>query len=527
MLNWLDNAVFYQIYPISFYDGNGDGKGDLPGILEKMVYLQDLGVNCVWLNPIYKSPFKDGGYDIADYMQIDKRFGTMEDLQQVIDGFHAQGIRMLMDLVIGHTSNKHPWFKKSGTAKRNEYWDYYVWTDNLFQSYPGLIKGLHDRDGGYLPNYYASQPSLNYGFENPDPNQPWQKHYTDERLRPLREELLNMMRHYLDMGIDGFRVDMAGHLIKGAVKFDETRPFDDRDEGLDGLKFFWGEIFNTIRSEYENRVFIAEWVVPQKAVAKVGFDMDLLTHDALCFGDLYRNEPGMNLTPYYERGDNYFSPNGKGTMEHFVKYAEYLYDRLGDRGMFSAPTGSHDEIRMATGKSPEMCKSIMAFLLTFKNIPFVYYGDELGIQHNFDVSKDGGGIRTGTRTPMQWTKGRNRGFTTSRSPYLPTWNTPGQSVEEQLADPDSLLNCTKKLIALRKTCPALRASAKQTFLETGYPAVYTREGGGQKITVLLNPSNETYTREVSHSKVLMEQNTEIAGATITLKPQSFAILEKE
>jgi maltose alpha-D-glucosyltransferase/alpha-amylase len=167
----------------------------------------------------------------------------------------------------------------------------------------------------------------------------------------------------------------------------------------------------------------------------------------------------------------------------------------------------------------------MAFLLAFKNIPLVYYGDELGIQHNFEVSKDGGCIRTGTRTPMQWTKGRNRGFTTSRSPYLPTWNTPGQSVEEQLADPDSLLNCTKDLIAMRKTCPALFTSAKQTFLETGYPAVYIREGGGQKITVLLNPSNETYTREVPHSKVLKAQNIEVNGATITLKPQSFAILE--
>ena len=163
--------------------------------------------------------------------------------------------------------------------------------------------------------------------------------------------------------------------------------------------------------------------------------------------------------------------------------------------------------------------------MTFKNIPLVYYGDEIGLDHNFEVSKDGGGIRTGARTPMQWTKGRNRGFTTSRSPYLPTSQKKGQSVEEQLADENSLLNCAKDLIALRKTCPALFTSAKQTFLETGYPAVYTREGGGQKITVLLNPSNETYTREVPHSKVLKAQNTEIDGATVTLKPQSFAILE--
>ena len=525
MLNWLENAVFYQVYPISFFDSNGDGKGDLQGIIQKADYLQDLGVTCVWLNPIYKSPFKDAGYDIADYMQIDKRFGTMEDLQAVIDTFHARGIRVILDLVIGHTSNKHPWFKKSATAKPNKYWDYYVWTENLFQDHPGLIRGLHDRDGGYLPNYYASQPALNYGFENPDPEKPWQMHYTDERLRPLREELLQVMRHYLDMGADGFRVDMAGHMIKGGSTFEESKLFDHSDEGLNGIKWFWNQILPVLRAEYKDAVFVAEWCLPQIAIAKCGFDVDILAHDNVAFNDLLRNEPGENLVPYYERGDDYFSPNGKGTMKNFVEYTAYLYDQMGNKGMFTTATGSHDEIRMSIHKDEAMIRCIWAFLLTYKNVPFVYYGDEIGMEHNFELSKDGGGIRTGARTPMQWTKGRNRGFTTSRSPYLPTSNKKGQSVEEQLADPNSILNCAKELIALRKTCPALFISAKQTFLETGYPAVYTREGGGQKITVLLNPSNETYTREVKHSKVLKAQNTEIDGATVTLKPQSFAILE--
>lgn len=525
MLNWLENAVFYQIYPTSFFDSNGDGKGDLQGIIQKADYLQALGINAVWLNPIYKSPFKDGGYDISDYDTIDKRFGTMEDLQAVIDTFHARGIRVILDLVIGHTSNKHPWFKKSATAKPNKYWDYYIWTDNLFQDHPGLIRGLHDRDGGYLPNYYASQPALNYGFENPDPEKPWQMHYTDERLRPLREDLMAMMRTYLSMGVDGFRVDMAGHMIKGGAPFDENDPFNDSDEGLSGIKWFWKQILPVLRAEYQDKVFIAEWDVPQRSIGKCDFDVDFLTHDVFAFDELYRNEPGLNLDPYYERGHNYFSPNGKGTLENFVHYAQYLYARMEKKGMFAAPTSTHDEIRMPTGKSGHMVKCIFAFLLTFKHVPFVYYGDEIGLEHNFDVSKDGGGIRTGARTPMQWTKGRNRGFTTSRSPYLPTSNKKGQSVEEQLADPDSILNCAKELIALRKTCPALFTSANQTFLETGYPAVYTREGGGQKITVLLNPSNEVYTREVTHSKVLKAQNTDVSGNTITLKPQSFAILE--
>ena len=526
MLHWLENAIFYQIYPSSFFDSNGDGWGDLPGIAQKADYLKELGVNAVWLNPIYKSPFKDGGYDISDYDTIHKQFGTKEDLQTLLDVFHSRGIRVILDLVIGHTSNKHPWFKKSATVKRNKYWDYYVWTDNLFQDHPGLIRGLHDRDGGYLPNYYASQPALNYGFENPDPEKPWQKHYADERLRPLREDLMAMMRSYLDMGVDGFRVDMAGHMIKGGATFDENNPFDDSDEGLSGIKWLWNQILPVLRREYEDKVFIAEWDVPQKSIGKCGFDMDFLTHDVLAFNELYRNEPGLNLDPYYERGHNYFSPNGKGTLKNFVTYAEYLYDRVGQKGMFAAPTTTHDEIRMPTRKSEDMVRCIFAFLLTFKHIPFIYYGDEIGMEHNYRVSKDGGGIRTGARTPMQWTTGKNRGFTESRSPYLPTSSKKGQSVEEQQADKSSVLHCVKDLIALRKTCPALWTGADQTFLETGYPAVFTRTGGGQEITVLVNPSKETYIREVKHSKVLKTQNTDIGGATVTLKPQSFAILLK-
>ncbi len=524
MLNWLENAIFYEIYPISFFDSNGDGKGDLNGIVEKADYLKDLGINAVWLNPIYKSPFKDGGYDVSDYSEIDKRFGTMEDLDNLIKVFHDKGIKIVLDLVIGHTSDKHKWFKKSTCAKKNEYWDYYIWTDNIFRGYPGLIRGLYKRDGGYLPNYYASQPALNYGFEKPDPNHPWQLHYTDERLKPLREDLLNMMRFYLDKGIDGFRVDLAGHLIKGSTKFDENKPFDDSDEGLDGLKWFWNQIISTIKSEYDDKVFIAEWVVPQKSVAKCGFDMDFLTHDTFAFGDLYRNEKGLNIDSYYERGNNYFSSNGKGTLKNFIEYVEYLYSRLGNKGMFTAPTGTHDEVRMSTAKSPDMIKCIFAFMLTLKQVPMIYYGDEIGIEHNYDVSIDGGGIRTGARTPMQWTETKNKGFSKSRTPYLPTSKKQGQSVEFQLNDDNSILNCVKDLVKIRKEYSALNVSSEQKFIEKGYPAIYERTDGNQTIIVLLNPSDKTIERIVKFRKVLKAQNIEICGDVIRLKNQSFAIM---
>ncbi|MBR1968127.1 MAG: glycosylase, partial [Clostridia bacterium] len=310
MLKWLEDAVFYEIYPISFFDSDGDGLGDLNGITAKADYIKSLGVDAVWLNPIYKSPFKDGGYDVSDYMQIDKRFGTMEDFDNLVKAFKERGIKILLDLVVGHTSDKHKWFKKSGCAKKNKYWDYYVWTDSLFQSYPGLIRGLYYRDGGYLPNYYASQPALNFGFENTDEKHPWKMHYKDERLKPLREEIINIMRFYLDKGIDGFRVDMASSVVKDGARFDENNLRNDSEEGLDGVRWWWNEVFSVLRKEYKDKVYLAEWVMPQRSIGMTGFDMDFLTHDTFPFNSLYRYEKGCNLSDsnYYVKGDNYFSP---------------------------------------------------------------------------------------------------------------------------------------------------------------------------------------------------------------------------
>lgn len=528
MLKWLDNAVFYEIYPTSFYDSNGDGIGDLKGIEQKVDYIKSLGVDCVWLNPIFKSPFKDGGYDISDYYEIDKRFGTMEDLESLIKTFHKNGLKLVLDLVIGHTSDKHPWFKKSACVKRNGYSDYYIWTDSLFQGYPGLIRGLYKRDGGYLPNYYASQPSLNFGFENADPENTWKLHYTDERLRPLREEIINIMRFYLNKGIDGFRVDMASSLVKGGATFSEEALFDDSDEGLNGIKWFWTEVLGSLRKEYEDKLYIAEWVLPQRSIGKCGFDMDFLTHDTIPFNSLYRYEKGCNLgdDPYYVRGDNYFSPNGKGSLADFVNYANFLYEKLGSKGMFSAPTTTHDEIRMSTGKSEDLIKTIFAFMLSIKHAPFIYYGDELGMEHNFHVSKDGGGVRTGARTPMQWSEETGRGFSTRKTTYLPVSKDKGVSVEAQEKDETSILNVVRELVKIRKTYPALFVTADQKFIEIGYPAVFERTDGKQTMVIMINPSNKTVERTCDHSKVVISQNTDIDGNKIKLNAQSFVMLLK-
>ncbi len=530
MLKWLENAVFYEIYPTSFYDGNGDGIGDLKGISEKADYLKSLGIDAVWFNPFYKSPFKDGGYDITDYYEIDKRFGTMEDFEILVKEFKKRGIKIVMDLVIGHTSDKHRWFKMSARAKKNKYYDYYVWTDDVNTDYPGAIRGLYYRNGGYVPNYYASQPALNFGFEQVDENAPWKLHYTDPRLKPLRDEILNIMRFYLDKGIDGFRVDMAGHIIKEAQVFDEKKYYDDYAERTQGIQWVWNEILGTIRSEYKDKVFIAEWDVPQLSIGKCGFDMDFLTHDTFMYNDLYKNEKDDNLAPYFERGDNYFNENGKGTIKNFLHYVEYLYEKLGDKGMFCAPTGTHDEVRMGTRKSTDIIKCIFAHALTLKHVPMIYYGDEIGMVHNYDISKDGGGKRTGARTPMQWTEGKNRGFSVAdeKDLYLPVDSVDGRSVEAQEKDENSLLNTVKKLIQIKKTHSALNVSSAQetVYIEgEGYPYVFRRKSADESILVAINPSSESKDVEMK-GEVLFGLNYEKTGDKVHLAGPSFLIIKE-
>ena len=172
---WLKDAVFYQIYPSSFRDGNGDGMGDIPGIISELDYLAGLGINAVWLSPCFKSPFADGGYDVSDYRHVDPRFGTDEDLSRLFAEARKRNIRICLDLVAGHTSVQHEWFRKSAEPVPNEYSDYYIWNDSWTGDTAGLdmIKGATRRDGCFAVNFFAAQPALNYGFARPDPRYPW------------------------------------------------------------------------------------------------------------------------------------------------------------------------------------------------------------------------------------------------------------------------------------------------------------------------------------------------------------------
>lgn len=510
---WFKDARIYHIYTPSFYDGNGDGIGDLAGIAEKLDYVADLGFNTIWLSPFFTSPFQDGGYDIADYKSIDARFGDMDDFEMLVQKAKRLNIRILLDLVIGHTSDQHFWFKQSQKAERNKYSDFYHWSDNCFESTSGIsIKGLSERDGAYMVNFFAFQPALNYGYERVDKES--QMHYTDPRLKPLRDEISDIMRFWLKRGASGFRVDMASSLIKN-------------NETGAGLKWLWNELIGNVKQEFPEAVFMGEWGNPSFSVGECGFDCDFLFHENKEYNDLFRNEPFDNISRRLERGKNYFSSEGKGRVEDFLKLADKLSKAVEGCGYYALPSGNHDLIRVSHNKTDSELAVAYAFLLTFDAIPIFYYGDEIGMKYQKIPTKDGGYVRTGSRLPMQWNDDKNAGFSTDEWTYYPAFIDKEHNVAAQNEREDSLLNTVKKLNMLRAAHPALSAGAETIVVECqngGYPLAYIRKCGEDVIYVAINPGSLTCELENKNiTEDLLAVNAVRDGEKITLNKNSFYI----
>ena len=263
MAHWLDTAVFYEIYPQSFRDSNADGMGDINGIIEKLDYVKDLGCDAIWLNPLFESPFGDAGYDVSDYYTVAPRYGTNEDLARLFREVHSRGMKILLDLVPGHTSVKHKWFMESMKAEKNEYTDRYVWTGSIWEK-PDMncILGFSPRNGVCAVNFFSHQPALNYGFYKPE--RPWQQPMDAEGPRATLEAMKDIMRFWLGMGCDGFRVDMAGSLVKN-------------DEDGKGNISLWQNVRSFLDAEYPEAVLVSEWGEPDKSLLG-GFHMDFLLH---------------------------------------------------------------------------------------------------------------------------------------------------------------------------------------------------------------------------------------------------------
>ncbi len=511
---WLNDAVFYNIYPQSFLDSNGDGIGDLQGITDKLDYIKDTGFTAIWLNPVYVSPFRDAGYDITDFYKVAPRYGTNEDFRHLCDEAHKRGIRVVMDLVAGHTSLECEWFKKSALPEKNEYSDRYVWTDSVWKmgTEGSFISGYSDRDGCYMNNFFYCQPALNYGYKNI--TEPWQMSMNSPAAIDTRNELLNIMSFWSDLGSDGFRVDMASSLVKG-------------DPDKSGVIELWNIIKKEFTAKYPENILIAEWSFPKEAIA-AGFDIDFLIHFNLkAYTTLFRHEKGTNQSEAWI-GHSYFRKDGKGDIDLFLN--EYLdhYNATKGKGFISIPTGNHDIHRISLLRDTDDLFVTHAFLLTMPGVPFVYYGDEIGMKYIEGLaSKEGGFNRTGSRTPMQWESGKNLGFSASDTPYLPVdTSSDAPTVAAQSKDGNSLLNHTKKLIRIRKENPALWANGEFEVVHKNYPFVYKRTGGSQTIIVAVNPANRR--AEISAPacrKVIYAKDAQADGTTLKMDGVSFIIYE--
>lgn len=567
---WLRDGVIYQVYPSSYKDSDGNGIGDIRGVISELDYIESLGVRAIWFNPLFVSGWIDGGYDVIDFYRVDPRFGTNNDMVELIEKAHAKGIKVMLDLVAGHTSDKHPWFIQSSQDTNLQYSDYYIWSDrlpdakaerdletmlkdpNYMQNTIGKwMKSEYPRNKFYMKNFYACQPSLNYGYANPDPSRPWEQGVDAPGPKAVRQELKDIIAFWYGKGVDGFRVDMANSLVKN-------------DKDKKEIMNLWREIREWSDKNYPDHVLMAEWGSPKYCLA-AGYNIDM---------DL-NGTKAHNRRMYFDRkhqadGGSYFSLNGgqpsvkdlygnawpedkidsKTTAAEMLKeYYDYFTDCLESTetmGYFATITGNHDHLRINMGarNTPDQLKVMLTWVLTMP-MPILYYGDEIGMRSlvdlpNVEGANHNGKERSGARTPMQWTSGETAGFSTC-SPdklYLPVcteWS-PATSypqyldwkknfeagkvkpiakgeitVESQDKDPESILNWTRELIALRKSSEALWADSKfiPIFNESQpYPMVYLRSNGKETFLMALNPTGTrkslTLNDEVSSYRSMTE-----------------------
>jgi alpha-glucosidase len=410
---WWENAVVYQIYPRSFQDSDGDGSGDLPGIERRLDHLSWLGVDALWLSPIYPSPLADMGYDVADYTDVDPGYGTLEQFDALVAAAHERGLKVLMDLVPCHTSIEHPWFR--------EHPDWYIWSgrdgpaNNWRASFGGIAWSPDPYDRGlgwYLHSFYPEQPDLDW--RNPE----------------VVAAMQDVLRFWLDRGVDGFRLDAIDKLVKDAELRDDppaSAPFAlPLNEEYDELEHLYSQ----------NRPEIREALGAIRAAAG----------EKLLVGEVYL--PAADVTPYLEHLDLAFA------FELF--HSPWERDRLAAAIEASAALASawvlsnHDFPRLATRFGEQNVRAAATLLLTLPGAAFLYQGEEIGMADGpgADPPIDRAG-RDGARHPMQWDPSPNGGFTDGR-PWLPVVDPAERNVAAQREDPDSLLSLYRDLIALRR-----------------------------------------------------------------------------
>lgn len=509
---WWKESVVYQIYPRSFMDSNGDGIGDIRGIISKLDYLKDLGVDVVWLSPVYKSPNDDNGYDISDYQNIMDEFGTMEDLDELLKQLHERGMKLMMDLVVNHSSDEHQWFVEARKSKDNPYRDYYIWRpgkdgrepNNWTSFFSGSAWEYDEVTGEYYLHLFSKkQPDLNW--ENPE----------------LRKEIYDMMKWWLDKGIDGFRMDVINLISKA--------------EGLPsapgGKRYDWGgDYFMNGPRVHEYLQEMNREVLSKFDIMTVGECPGASTSDAVKYANNEGTELNMIFT--FEHMDLDSGPDGKWNVKPWKLrdlkevMSKWQY-KLEGNGWNSLYLNNHDQPRMVSrfGNDKEYrvesAKMLATFLHMMKGTPYIYQGEELGMTNvHFENIEDYNDIeihnmyrekvleggedhseimdaiyvkgRDNARTPVQWDSSPNAGFTTG-TPWLKV-NPNFQKINaaKATADSDSIYYYYQKLINLRKQYDIIVYGKYDLILEEHEQIfAYTRVLENKKLVVLTNFTGES------------------------------------
>lgn len=474
---WWKESTVYQIYPRSFCDSNGDGIGDLPGIESKLDYLKELGIDVIWLSPIYDSPNADNGYDIRDYRKIMREFGTMEDFDRLLAAAHRKGLKIIMDLVVNHTSDEHEWFQKSRLTPKNEYRDRYFWRDGK---------------SGAEPNNWASAFSGSAWKYVPEVGQYYLHLFAEKQVdlnwenETVRKSVYNMMRWWLDKGVDGFRMDVINAISKD-LRFPDADP-------VSGQKYApaWEKWLNGPRV-HEFLQEMNQEVLRHYDIMTVGETSCVTPEDAMLYAGEDRGE--LNMIFQFEHvglGDN---ENGKwnDTPIDYAAFREVMsrwQTRLGGKAWNSLYLGNHDQPRSVSRFGDDgkyrvpSAKLLATMLFTMQGTPFIYQGEEIGMTNAaFSSIEDYHDIETiniyrefternpadrerilryirlkgrdNARTPMQWNASDDGGFT-SGTPWIAlNPNYREINAEQALSDPESIFHYDQKLIALRKRTPCL------------------------------------------------------------------------
>jgi alpha-glucosidase len=489
---WWKRGIIYQVYPRSFQDANGDGIGDLPGIMQRLDYLEWLGVEALWISPIYPSPMADFGYDVADYCGIDPIFGTLADFDALLANAHRRGLRVILDFVPNHTSDQHPWFLESRASRNNPKRNWYIWRDpkpdggppnNWISNFGGSAWQFDAATGQYFYHaFLREQPDLNW--RNPE----------------VREAMYDVLRFWMDRGVDGFRIDVMWHLIKdGKLRDNPPNPaYVPTQAEIERLLQVYSadqpevlEVVTEMRAvleEYDDRVLIGEIYLPlERLVAYYGHDLS-----------------GAHLPFNFQLLQTAW--NAPSLHSVIVEYEK----AIPAGGWPNWVLGNHDKPRIASRVGEAQAAVAAILLLTLRGTPTLYYGDEIGmrqvpippeaVQDPWEKNEPGLGFnRDQQRTPMQWDASPNAGFTKGR-PWLPlSADYEAINVAALREQPRSILVLYRRLIELRQSRPALyRGDYNETVIDP-HVLSYLRTAEGERIGVLLNLSRSELTLSLPDS----------------------------